>query len=250
MAKDASQRRALIASTQIALNEKDFESAQKYISQLKQDEESIVDAYVLQGDMAIVQGSHQNAVKSYEQALAKIQNVNIIVKLAEAYKLSGDEKKSIAIVEDWLADHPDDTAASLYLGTSYQSSTRESEAISHYENTLKINPENVIALNNLAWLYLESDPDKALSLARKAYELVPNRPEVMDTLGWVLVQNGKIEEGLSYLEPARKESGIPDIRYHYAAGLEKAGDKGRAKQELTALLEEHGSVQQAMAAKR
>ena len=93
------------------------------------------------------------------------------------------------------------------------------------------------ALNNLAWLYQEENNPEGVKYAERAYQLVPNRPEVIDTLGWLLVQNGETNRGLVLLqEAATKAPHIPDIRYHMAAALEKAGRRDEARKELDRLL--------------
>ena len=52
------------------------------------------------------------------------------------------------------------------------------------------------------------------------------------------MQSGKIEFGLIPLEQAASNApDNPDIRYHLAAALAKAGDKKRAKEELSSILQ-------------
>jgi putative PEP-CTERM system TPR-repeat lipoprotein len=239
LAKDKNHLGALIALTKLALNEKDYTVASKLVSKIKLTKEYAVNAHDLQGDIQIAQLKYTDAVESYKKVFAIVQNSNIIIKLAEAYKLSGNKDMALSILNDWIKEHPEDASTSLYLASMYQESTEDKQAIVHYEKTIELSPDNVIALNNLAWLYIDSDPERALELARKANEQVPDSPEIMDTLGWILVQQNKVEEGLGYLEPARSNSDIPDIQYHFAAGLKAAGDEGRALIEVTALLEEH-----------
>ena len=96
----------------------------------------------------------------------------------------------------------------------------------------------MLALNNLAWLYFEDGDSRAIDLAQRAYERAPERAEIIDTYGWLLIKNGSVEQGLTLLEKAAKrapENG--DIRYHLAAGLAQAGEKSRARRELTAALD-------------
>ena len=70
-------------------------------------------------------------------------------------------------------------------------------------------------LNNLAWsYYLEKDP-RAEQIAKKAYELAPNSPAILDTYGWILVESGKVSEGISYLERAANlAEGNTEIQQH------------------------------------
>ena len=96
----------------------------------------------------------------------------------------------------------------------------------------------MLALNNLAWLYFEDGDSRALDLAQRAHNRAPERAEIIDTYGWLLIKGGRLEKGLSLLEKAAKrapENG--DIRYHLAAALAKAGDQTRARNELGTLLE-------------
>jgi Flp pilus assembly protein TadD len=59
----------------------------------------------------------------------------------------------------------------------------------------------------------------------------------MDTLGYLLVEQGKLERGLALL---RKAAGLApqagEIRYHLAVGLHKSGDKAGARKEVEAAL--------------
>src|SRR5690606_92552 len=73
--------------------------------------------------------------------------------------------------------------------------------------------------------------------AEKVLQLQPENPAVMDTLGWILVQAGELEKGMPLLKRASSLSPkSPDIRFHYASGLAKAGDTLNAKEELERLL--------------
>jgi thioredoxin-like negative regulator of GroEL len=62
---------------------------------------------------------------------------------------------------------------------------------------------------------------------------------VADTLGWILVEGGKTEEGLPLLRAAAQApDATADVKYHYAAGLARAGSAGSARTELEALLKD------------
>jgi Flp pilus assembly protein TadD len=121
--------------------------------------------------------------------------------------------------------------------------------MAEYEQVLESQPGSVLALNNLAWLYFEDGNPRAIELAERAYDRAPERPEIIDTYGWLLVKHGRVEKGLNLLEKAAQRApDNGDIRYHLAAGLAEAGDKPRARRELTALLESGANFSEKQAA--
>ena len=113
-------------------------------------------------------------------------------------------------------------------------------AATNLEIALRAEPDNVPALNNLSWLYYQAGDERALALAQQAHRLQPESPQVADTLGWILLAEGKVAEALHTLEAAAtlapKE---PDIAYHYAAALAQSGAQPEAQRRLRTLLADY-----------
>ena len=75
-------------------------------------------------------------------------------------------------------------------------------ALAAYEEVLKRDPENTLAMNNIASLSVEHGFDlaRAATLAARMYAKYPQEPVVADTLGWVLCsQRGTLEQALPLL---------------------------------------------------
>lgn len=88
------------------------------------------------------------------------------------------------------------------IATSYYGIGDKENAYKNYECVLKINPNNVYALNNYAY-YLcleEKDLNKAETMARKAYEMEPNNITFADTYACVLLSKGESKQALKILE--------------------------------------------------
>jgi Tfp pilus assembly protein PilF len=125
----------------------------------------------------------------------------------------------------------------MYLAEAHLKAGQLPQAIAHYETSLKQNPKNLLALNNLAWLYQQSHDPRAASTAEQAYKLQPDNPAVADTLGWILIERGDVKRGLELTRKAlAKAPEAAEIRYHLAVGLERTGDKAQARTELQALI--------------
>ncbi len=87
------------------------------------------------------------------------------------------------------------------------------------------------ALNDLAWLLAADrrELDLALSLAREASRRRP-QAATLDTLGFVYLQRGQIEQAVETLESAIALPGRSStIELHLAMALSKAGDGERAR---------------------
>ncbi len=108
-------------------------------------------------------------------------------------------------------------------------------AAGHYRKVLEIQPRNVLALNNLAFLLVErlNQPDEALQLAQKAKELAPDSPAVDDTLGWAYYHKGLYGTAIPHLERAARGKETTALRkYHLAMAYWKAGEHAKARAAL------------------
>ena len=70
-------------------------------------------------------------------------------------------------------------------------------------------------------------------LRQKGVRARAGRPTILDTLGWILVQQGQLEQGLRHLRDARlRDPQNPEIRYHLAVVLNRTGRADEARVEL------------------
>jgi Tfp pilus assembly protein PilF len=114
------------------------------------------------------------------------------------------------------------------LAMLFQQQGDDKEAIESYEKALNVQADNAVVMNNLAWLYHQASDSRATELARKAYEKARSRPEIIDTYGWILFENGQHVEALPVLQEALlKSPSHPEIGYHVAVALRKVN---RAKE--------------------
>jgi putative PEP-CTERM system TPR-repeat lipoprotein len=192
----------------------------------------------LEGDVYLDQKQFPAAVKAYEAAASRAPDDGALaVKLHGTMTEAGNAKAADLRLAQWMKAHPDNPVAHAYLGEVYTRRKQYPLAIEQYEAVVKTHP-NAGLLNNLAWLYhLEEDP-RALATARKAYDMSPDNPDVLDTLGWIQVTRGEVAPGVSMLQKAvelRPEAA--GIRYHLAAALVRAGDRNRARREVERALD-------------
>ncbi|BBJ22847.1 XrtA/PEP-CTERM system TPR-repeat protein PrsT [Candidatus Nitrotoga sp. AM1P] len=194
--------------------------------------------FELEGSLLMAQKKSDLAVKAYEQAFTISNSGPLIVKLHASLSQAGKNKEAGSRLTQWLKDHPADTATRIYFAGTYLAEKKNKEAIEQYETILRQEPKYVPALNNLAWLYQQEKDSRALEYAEKANQLTPDNPAILDTLGWILVEQGKISRGLPLLQKASSLAPkVAEIQYHLVLGLVKSGDKIKARNELEHLLD-------------
>jgi len=96
---------------------------------------------------------------------------------------------------------------------------------------IQIKPDNAHAYNALGYSLAERRVHlpEALKLIKKAVELAPEDPFIMDSLGWVHYRMGKISEGLNYLNLAYATRPDSEIAAHLGEVLWAQGSKENAK---------------------
>jgi tetratricopeptide (TPR) repeat protein len=97
-------------------------------------------------------------------------------------------------------------------------------AIAKYRRVLDLDAANLSALNNMAYLLAEDQPDEALRWGQRALELAPNSPAIEDTLGWVYYHKGLYRGSIEYLSAAMKAQPTPSREYHLGMSYLKAGN--------------------------
>ena len=120
------------------------------------------------------------------------------------------------------------------LGALYSKRGDNAKAIETYRRVLSVAPNNVVALNNLAYSLAEyqHDPTDALPLAEKAYAASRNSPTVADTLAWIHHLLGDDHLAAPLVEQALQVKDQADIQLHAAFVHAALGDPARARTEL------------------
>lgn len=123
----------------------------------------------------------------------------------------------------------------LKLSEYYVKKQRLSDAAQVLERALKSFPDHPEIKGNLAWLLLEekTDFDRALDLARTAYDRLPGEAWLMDTLGWAYYHKKIYSQAEWMLEQAEESSpGNGMIQYHQGMVLYRRGNLFQAKIKL------------------
>lgn len=185
----------------------------------------------------------------YQKLLQKNPNSgDLHAMLGELHQRMYDENRAAGMGElNIAADYfrkaakitPDNPGLLVKLAILLETLELPQEARPLYENVLRLEPGNAIALNNLAFIKAEegSDLDGALTMAQRAKQQVPNSLDVSDTLGWIYIKKNLPDEALRiYQDLVKKQPGNPIYRMHLAQAMFQKGDRPGARQELNTAL--------------
>jgi putative PEP-CTERM system TPR-repeat lipoprotein len=204
--------------------------------QLVQQDRDFQPARALNGDVYMAADRPADAVQAYQDALTTGPNQMLQQRLIGALLRTGQSDAALKAAADWAAKHPDDLVDLEQLADLEILAKKYDAASEHLRQLLAKKPHDPVALNNLAWVYSLQGDKRAEGLAQQAYILSPGG-QTADTLGWILVSNGHVDQGAPLLRQAAAQSGSdPRVLYHFAVALKDTGQKDEAVKLLNAVV--------------
>lgn len=167
-----------------------------------------------------------------ELAAAYPDNAAYVVWLADARKRNDGAAAAEQLMSDWLREHPENVAVRLALAQHGIDTGDHDLAIAQYRQVIQQNANSPVALNNLAMLLAEKNPDEAIEYADRALALAPDNAAFIDTKGTVLMAQGDYAAAVELLAKAQANSVDPSIAFRYAKALVETGDSSTARRVL------------------
>jgi Flp pilus assembly protein TadD len=161
------------------------------------------------------------------------------MKLAETHRRAGDIASASTGFKKAQELAPSNVLPFVQMAMMYDVEGRQLEAKPLYEQVLRLQPDNAVALNNLAYQMAESgsDLDQALTMAQRARQQLPTDNNVADTLGWIYIKKNLSDTAIGiFKDLVQKDPKRATYRYHLAMALYQKGEKAEAKKELEVAL--------------
>lgn len=220
---------------------------------------NLIQVYFAKNDHEQVIGIADRAIKVIEENLGfryfKSISLQILGRNEEALELLNNTVKK-------FADHDNRNLRSdmfAQIGDLHQKNGNKELAFAAYEESLKLNPNNIHTLNNYAYFLsiLKQDLAKAERMSAITIEKEPKNSTFLDTYAWIFFQQGNYSLAKFYIERAisnlkeDQDSGV--IFDHYGDILwmnnedekalqawKKALESGLESEELKLKIQNHG----------
>jgi tetratricopeptide (TPR) repeat protein len=208
------------------------------------------------GRMDLVMQLANTSVRAgrYDEAIGYFQKVldtrdkndkyrgDILMRIGETYRRKGDLANAIVSLQKAKEILPENVVILSTLALVLDTAGKWTDAMQVYQVVLKMDPNNGVSLNNAAFLMAEhsGNLDSALTMASRAKQLMPNLPEVSDTLGWIYLKKNMADNAIeTFRDLVNKQPHSATYRYHLGMALLQKGDRPAALKEFKTALSEN-----------
>ena len=192
--------------------------------------------YTLEGDVETHRKDWPAAVAAFRAALQREKLTEVAIKLHVALVAANTGAEADRVAAEWIKAKPKDGPFLYYLGDVALAQKDFALAEARYRNVLELEPDNALALNNVAWLLVQQGKPGAVPLAERATALLPERALLLDTLATALEAGKQLPKAIEVQKRAlalRPNDTALSLRL--AKLYIKQGDKTLARAELDAL---------------
>ncbi|NQY65070.1 MAG: PEP-CTERM system TPR-repeat protein PrsT [Alteromonadaceae bacterium] len=199
--------------THFLVNNGEFESANTIFETLPENIKALPFAKGLLGQLQIKDKNYQPALKNIQVAYDKLPNSRNVQLIYLCLVNLQQHTQAYTFLVNHVETHETDLPSIMRLA-NLQITRNVDDAISNYQKALLVREDNLVVLNNLAYLYIEKNQlGRAKLYAEKALIIQPNNVDVLDTLGQILAADENYQEALIHLEKAVKVTDVKEEIY-------------------------------------
>ena len=186
----------------------------------------------------IQEGKKEKALKLITNSYVKLLEKDIYVMFDYARFLKNNDKFEDSInlyseiIQKIKKDHPLYPKVKDGRGVAYERIGEWKKAEEDLLSSLELSPDQAYVINYLAYSWIEQGKniEQSLKMLKKANDLKPNDPYIIDSLGWALFKLKRYEDSKLLLQSAVKlMPADPIVNDHYGDVLWKNGNEIQAR---------------------
>ncbi|MEM8848988.1 MAG: tetratricopeptide repeat protein [Pseudomonadota bacterium] len=200
---------ALILVGELLESQGQYDLASDVLAQVPRDDPSFFGAEITRAEILLADGRDDASVevlraltRSHPDEQAVWTAYGDVLRRLERFELSADAyDRAIAMIEE---DTPRDWFLYYARGISRERTGTWDPAEADFRRALELNPDQPLVLNYLGYGLVEQriKLDEALGMIERAVEARPEDGYITDSLGWVLYRLGRYDEAIAPMERA------------------------------------------------
>jgi Tfp pilus assembly protein PilF len=198
---NARNPRLLTMLAKLEIQQQQSSEAEKIIAQLASVQPNSAVVADLRADLAAAGKQWDQAIADYRQLWQETRSDAVAAKLYRAIA-TNNPAAAEQFLKEWRTTNTTSDQPYIFEALAAQKKNDDAAAIAAYEKAIALNDRNPASLNNLALLYQKARDARSIATAERAHLLAPENPIVLDTYGWLLVNNKQVEKGIALLERA------------------------------------------------
>lgn len=178
----------------------------------------------------VLQGRYDEAIAKYTEMLDESNDslssyLWCMIADTHLFVLEHDKQNSSTTTSGTIATDSKTKTAKASKTNQKATNSRLNSAFEAYEQSLKLQADNSLTLNNYAYAIVEYNPqkelDRALKMSEQAIELTTGNSMFLDTYAWILYKLDRYEEAKTTMRQAiaLDAQKNPEIAMHYGAIL-------------------------------
>lgn len=238
--------RTLVALVDTMLAANQGERAVQFVRAQAQKDPARTELREMVGNLLMRTGKPDDAIAEYKAAADAVVSkdksaaVRLYLKSGEVYRMKGDHATAVKIGEMTRSLDGRNFQALAFLALAYDGAGRSQDAAKVYEDAIKLEPNNVVMLNNYAYLLAQTGGslDTALGYAQRAMQSRPEVDEIADTLGLIYMKKQLTTDAIEMFQKVvTKHPNNAMYRYHLAMALDQKGDRAEARKHVQIALQ-------------
>jgi Flp pilus assembly protein TadD len=230
--QERDQSQALLILAQIAEENRDPDTALKWLGQIESGQ-MFITAQIKRAEIIAKRGDLNAARKVLAEVEVDSEQDHVQILMADAQLLrdANQNEEVLAVLDDGVRRYPNNTDLLYDYAMAAEKISQFGLMETMLRKVIVLEPKNQQAYNALGYSLAERNIrlDEAYSLIDTALKLTPEDPFIMDSMGWVQFRLGKLKEAEDLLRRAYGMRPDPEIAVHLGEVLWVKGQRADAQ---------------------
>ncbi|MEZ5912649.1 MAG: tetratricopeptide repeat protein [Paracoccaceae bacterium] len=200
---------AVLLSADLLERLKQYDLATETYDRIGRDDPAFYSAEIGRAEALYSAGKPEAAIEAMRQLAHALPDLLLVqVTLGDMLRRQEQFGEAAKAYSDGIAliEAPEEQHWAVFYsrGIAYERSGQWPQAEADFRKALELSPDRPQVLNYLGYSYVEMQEnlDEALAMIEKAVELSPESGFIVDSLGWVLYRLGRYDEAVAKMERA------------------------------------------------